>query len=170
MSELYDSLKYDSLHNRPFLFAIFDPEGGKDLVGARDRSLHELVDRAKLLFSLIAPAEYGVSPSPTPSINPFARLCTHRAFSSPSLQIDAEEKEEIGLLTSLPLLRKVVEDLELAQASDESHASFYFTKESHIHTFVNLVLASGLPMEKKKIPELDYGDAPRSLHSSRRDD
>jgi inositol hexakisphosphate/diphosphoinositol-pentakisphosphate kinase len=73
-----------------------------------------------------------------------------------TLKIDAEEKEEIGLLTSLPLLRKVVEDLEHAQASDESHASFYFTKESHIHTFVNLVLASGLPMEKKKIPELDY--------------
>lgn len=89
------------------------------------------------------------------------------------------------MLTSLPLLRKVVEvsstlfsnltdfsrvpdllrrllsrfqDLEHAQASDESHASFYFTKESHIHTFVNLVLASGLPMEKKKIPELDYGE------------
>ena len=50
------------------------------------------------------------------------------------------------------------QDLEHAQASDESHASFYFTKESHIHTFVNLVLASGLPMEKKKIPELDYGE------------
>lgn len=46
----------------------------------------------------------------------------------------AEEKEEIGILTSLPLLRKVVEDLQLAAASDESHASFYFTKESHIYT------------------------------------
>lgn len=51
-----------------------------------------------------------------------------------------------------------MQDLEHAKASDESHASFYFTKESHIYTFCNLVLAAGLPMDKKKkIPELDYG-------------
>ncbi|CED82972.1 actin cytoskeleton organization and biogenesis-related protein [Phaffia rhodozyma] len=130
VSELYDSLKYDSLHNRVFLFAIFDPQCGKDLNAPQDRKLHELVDRAKLLFDLVAPQEYGIEP---------------------------EEKEEIGILTSLPLLKKVIQDLEHAKASDESHASFYFTKESHIYTFCNLVLAAGLPMDKKKkIPELDY--------------
>jgi hypothetical protein len=63
VSELYDSLKYDSLHNRVFLFAIFDPLCGSEpipTVAPRDRRLHELVDRAKLLFDLVAPQEYGV--------------------------------------------------------------------------------------------------------------
>ncbi|CAK5275559.1 unnamed protein product [Mycena citricolor] len=60
------------------------------------------------LFDLVAPQEYGIEP---------------------------EEKEEIGVLTSLPLLKKV---------------------ESHIHTLVNLVLQSGLPIANRRIPELDY--------------
>lgn len=66
VSELYDSLKYDSLHNRVFLFAIFDPLCGSEpipTVAPRDRRLHELVDRAKLLFDLVAPQEYGVRPA-----------------------------------------------------------------------------------------------------------
>jgi hypothetical protein len=41
-------LQYDSLHNRVFLFAIFDPNGGKDPSAPKDRRLHELVDRAKV--------------------------------------------------------------------------------------------------------------------------
>ena len=59
-------------------------------------------------------------------------------------------------MTSLPLLRKVVEDLEEARNSGESALRLYFTKESHIHTLVNLVLFSGLPIANRRIPELDY--------------
>ncbi|WVQ74877.1 hypothetical protein IAR50_004484 [Cryptococcus sp. DSM 104548] len=133
VSELYDSIKYDSLHNRTFLFAVFDPEGKGQTSKAgapnQDRRLHDLFGRAKALFDLVAPQEYG---------------------------FDAEAKEEIGVLTSLPLLRKVWEDLEEAKSTGKSLACFYFTKESHITTFVHLLLASGLPFTNVRIPELDY--------------
>jgi len=70
--------------------------------------------------------------------------------------IDPDEKEEIGVLTSLPLLRNVVSDLEAARNNGESSLTLYFTKESHVHTLVNLVLLSGLPIANRRIPELDY--------------
>ena len=65
-------------------------------------------------------------------------------------------REEIGVLTSLPLLRNVVEDLEEARNSGEPALRLYFTKESHMHTLVNLVLYSGIPIANRLIPELDY--------------
>lgn len=60
------------------------------------------------------------------------------------------------MLTSLPLLRNVVDDLENARNNGGSSLTCYFTKESHIHTLVNLVLLSGLPIANRRIPELDY--------------
>ncbi|KAG8865267.1 hypothetical protein FRB96_000157 [Tulasnella sp. 330] len=121
VSELYDALKFSALHHRTFLFAIFS-ENGAEKQEKHDRKLHELYARAKALFDLVAPQEYG---------------------------IEASEKEEIGVLTSLPLMRKIVEDLEAVRNSGGSG-------ESHIHTLVNLVLQSGLPIANPRIPELDY--------------
>ena len=72
-------------------------------------------------------------------------------------------REEIGVLTSLPLLRNVVEDLENARNNEECSLTLYFTKESHIHTLVNLVLLSGLPIANRRIPELDYCVRPLML-------
>ncbi|KZP17295.1 hypothetical protein FIBSPDRAFT_747369 [Athelia psychrophila] len=131
VSELYDTIKYCALHHRTFLFYIFSEHGpdGDDPRQPQDRRLHELYGRAKALFDLVAPQEYGIDPA---------------------------EKEEIGVLTSLPLLRKVVEDLEAARNNGGSSLTLYFTKESHIHTLVNLVLLSGLPIANRRIPELDY--------------
>jgi len=129
VSELYDTIKYCALHHRTFLFSIFGESGGQDNRQPRDRKLHELYGRAKALFDLVAPQEYGIEP---------------------------EEKDEIGVLTSLPLLRKVVEDLEETRNHGRSSLTCYFTKESHIHTLVNLVLLSGLPIANRRIPELDY--------------
>ncbi|KAJ8523016.1 hypothetical protein ONZ45_g464 [Pleurotus djamor] len=127
VSELYDTIKYCALHHRTFLFTIFDEQGR--IGGPHDRKLHELYGRAKALFDLVAPQEYGIDP---------------------------DEKEEIGVLTSLPLLHKVVGDLEAARNDGHSSLTLYFTKESHIHTLVNLVLLSGLPIANRRIPELDY--------------
>ncbi|KAI0005061.1 cortical actin cytoskeleton protein asp1 [Russula compacta] len=148
VSELYDTIKYCALHHRTFLFAIFDESGGQDNHQPRDRKLHELYGRAKALFDLVAPQEYGIEPEEK-SLG-FLHLS--------ELLINARiiSREEIGVLTSLPLLRKVVEDLEEARNHGRSSFTCYFTKESHIHTLVNLVLLSGLPIANRRIPELDY--------------
>ncbi|GAA5975992.1 hypothetical protein JCM11641_002862 [Rhodosporidiobolus odoratus] len=141
VSELYDSLKYDALHNRVFLETIFTKNGSRPssvdsrstlesaAAGGPPRQLRELYKRAKLLFDLIAPQEYG---------------------------IERSEKEIIGLLTSLPLLQQIIRNLQETKESEHPSANFYFTKESHIHTLVNLVTLSDLPITMQHTPELDY--------------
>ena len=109
-----------------------------------DRKLHELYGRAKALFDLVAPQEYG--------IEHWEKLVTLSKWYS----IADHLREEIGILTSLPLLAKIVDDLETARRDEGSSLTLYFTKESHIHTLVNLVLLSGLPIANPRIPELDY--------------
>lgn len=198
ISELYDTMKYDALHNREFLENIFvKPEkvnfedneipelsgslvkqypvnilamngfkvNDSSTISADDTTtvgsigwvvsssnkldktntkhkdspfdhpkfnlLRELYRLAKVLFDFICPQEYG---------------------------IEDNEKLDIGLLTSLPLARQILNDITEIKDTNRAATRVYFTKESHIYTLLNILYESNVPMKiaRNALPELDY--------------
>jgi len=105
VSELYDSLKYDALHNRPFLENIFVDSDSSTGLGP----IKVLYSKAKILFDFVAPLEYGIT---------------------------EEDRLEIGLLTSMPLVKQIVEDLEACKRSSAPCTRLYFTKGMSINSLV----------------------------------
>lgn len=165
ISELYDTIKYDALHNRSFLEHVFErpsePEAvpplesdssmpsvipneaeysgkfkfAKAPMSLFDRpeyaNLRELYLLSKILFDYICPQEYGIT---------------------------NDQKLDIGLLTSMPLVKKIIEEIQYNMESSEGRSSFYFTKESHMYTLLGILFGSNLPVKlaRNQLPELDY--------------
>lgn len=226
ISELYDTMKFDALHNRAFLEWIFTPDGtfiDEEAVGeitkqttpeqpakatpilapsdaqqradAKDHTMEKPTERVTEHRGSISQrmgfrrkSEVALKPPAAPSYvnESYFKLYTGLGTAASKAQTDArlvklremyhlckvlfdyigpqeygiesEEKLEIGLLTSLPLLKEIVGDLEELQASDTPKCFFYFTKESHIYTLLNCILEGGIKtkIERNAIPELDY--------------
>ncbi|KAJ3355953.1 hypothetical protein HDU83_002238 [Entophlyctis luteolus] len=143
ISELYDSIKYDLLHNREFVNREFSVEKTMAFVDALFAGvfvdsttnstdlMSAVYRRAKTLFDFIGPQEYGIEP---------------------------HEKLEIGKLCSQTLLKQLVSDLKEAKNSPNPSSRLYFTKESKIICLFNIVLLCGLPtlLGTGDISELDY--------------
>lgn len=128
--ELYDSLKYDEIHNRAFLDYFF--LGASPSSGLKD-SLHELFIRTKTLYNWVSISEYGILPS---------------------------EKLSIGKKIIRKLLLRLVEDLrESTSHSTAPSCRLYFTKESHMYPLLNVIQYGGLSAWTSKPYnqwELDY--------------
>lgn len=107
--ELYDSLKYDALHNRTFIEHVFvDESQGPD----PKAPLRELYHLTKMLVDFVGPREYGIT--------------------------DAE-KLQIGILSSSCLLKQLIKDFKFSRNTPEPYTRFYFTKESRVRTLYNII-------------------------------
>ncbi|ODV63470.1 inositol polyphosphate kinase VIP1 ASCRUDRAFT_30386 [Ascoidea rubescens DSM 1968] len=212
ISELYDTMKYDALHNRSFLQKIFSPNVDLN---------HSDVEMQFLVDDLNSPSLVNEYPINVLAMNNFklpissknstnnetatkekelensssvgslgwvlrsanrktSRTITSSPFDDPKYSrlrelyklakvlfdfvcpqeygIEDNEKLDIGLLTSLPLARRIVQDISMMRETDKSEIVTYFTKESHIYTLLNIIYESKLPMRiaRNALPELDY--------------
>lgn len=204
ISELYDTMKYDALHNRQFLEHIFMPDDGTEEENEEVRH-HSLVDRYPI--NILARNNFKIPDSSnvqmvnqatttgsksSSSVGSLGWVLesvesgtkspgrSNSTFDDPKFMqlrelfklskvlfdficpqeygIEDTEKLDIGLLTSLPLAKQILNDIDDMKEKDTPACVAYFTKESHIYTLLNIIYEAGLPMRiaRNALPELDY--------------
>ncbi|KAK9446880.1 histidine phosphatase superfamily-domain-containing protein [Limtongia smithiae] len=193
ISELYDTMKYDALHNRQFLENVFLPfeapsSFSSAAAAAAAAAAKDVLAKSSPLLSSGSASGTSLSSTTSPGDDAMPRKSTS-STSAPSIPdkfqdetfsklrelyrlakvlfdyicpqeygISNDEKLDIGLLTSLPLLKQILADLEHFQDSESGACCAYFTKESHIYTLLNVIYECGIPtkISRNAIPELDY--------------
>ncbi|KAJ1724209.1 inositol hexakisphosphate and diphosphoinositol-pentakisphosphate kinase [Coemansia erecta] len=165
IGKLCDSLKYDALHNRRFLEHIFqNPDQMSDSpsdfleIAAPPAQSQGHAESAADGSSSMYPPDPLFAQKEVRQLYYKARLLqnyvSHHEFG-----ITPEQRKAIGVQASVPLLRKLISDLnEIRSTSSDPRTRFYFTKESHIHTLLNIILLCGMPnaMTYEQVDELDY--------------
>lgn len=169
---LYDSLKYDALHNRQFLQAIFTDESAN-----ADESF-EAAAVAAAAAAASNPANASTSGTTNhrsssdatgsvPFLNRGGLSDIRRLYKTVKYMFDFiapqefgisdTEKKNIGMLISFPLLKKILSDLDEMKSAENARTRLYFTKESHVHALLNLIYLSGVPTKvpRNTLPELD---------------
>ncbi|KAI9356458.1 histidine phosphatase superfamily-domain-containing protein [Pilaira anomala] len=171
---LYDSLKYDALHNRQFLQAIFTDESAN-----ADESFEAAAAAAAAAAATTNPANASASGTTNhrsssdatgsvPFLNRGGLSDIRRLYKTVKYMFDFiapqefgisdTEKKNIGMLISFPLLKKILSDLDEMKSAENARTRLYFTKESHVHALLNLIYLSGVPTKvpRNTLPELDF--------------
>lgn len=122
ISDFYDSLKYDALHNLSFLKLMVrnGPEGDCE---SGEKLIRDLFDQTQRLFAYLSPKETGMT---------------------------VEEKVNVGIEIIGPLLKSILCEFKEAMESGHCKSHFYFTKESHMVALMNVLMHSGLPLARRR--------------------
>lgn len=133
--ELYDSLKYDALHNRQFLEAIFvDPESSSSAPSPTHThttasSSHSGGDNNGSDNEYHPPTTDFSKNVSADLRNLYAYVRVLFNFVAPQeYGISEKEKKKIGMLIGLPLLKSILQDMEDFKLSEKPKTRLYFTK------------------------------------------
>lgn len=122
IADLYDSLKYDALHNRDFLTTIascarFEEDDAEKL-------LNGLFSKTQYLFAYLSPKEIGMTPA---------------------------EKVGVGMEIVGPLVAQLVGEMRAAlDPATPAKARLFFTKESHMVALLHVIAHSGIPLTRRR--------------------
>lgn len=120
ISDFYDSLKYDALHNREFLQSMVTKQDDGQSAELLIRSLFK---STQCLFAFLSPKEAGMS---------------------------ASEKLSVGAEIIGPLVQEIISELTAAIEKDTVKTRVYFTKESHMVALMNVIMNSGIPLARRR--------------------
>lgn len=130
INDLCDSIRYDAIHHREFMIQMFvgnkTEDDSEEIMAIHDnnyKSLIKLFDDLHKLSSLMTPLEYGFT---------------------------VGERLRISKQISGKLLVKITKELsEACQVeSTEPFVRLFFAKETHMHSLMNLIRYSGIPLSK----------------------
>lgn len=120
ISDFYDSLKYDALHNREFLQSmVTEREDGQ----SAESLIRSLFKSTQCLFAFLSPKEAGMT---------------------------ASEKLAVGAEIIGPLVQEIIGELTGSIEKDHVKTRLYFTKESHMVALMNVIMNSGIPLARRR--------------------